>query len=346
MSTAVRRDTSHVILNAEPIHYAPEARALLSQIGTVLDGPFTRDELRERLRDATVLLVRLGHAVDRELLRRATLLQYIVSPTTGLDHIDLGYAQSRGIEVLSLRGETAFLESIRATSELTWALLLALVRRLPGAFANALSGSWSRDEFRGAELAGRRLGIVGLGRIGRTVARYGLSFDMDVFAFDTAGSSIPGVTLAPSLDELLGSADVLTIHVPLTDTTRGMIGSRELGLLPDGAILLNTSRGSILDERAVVRALRAGKLAGVAVDVLEGERDSRALARSPLLNFARAHPERAIITPHIGGATWESMHRTELFMAQRLVARITMGSRFEQPTTHQTSQLSGKDTRR
>jgi D-3-phosphoglycerate dehydrogenase len=253
-------------------------------------------------------------------------LRVIGSPTTGTDHIDLDAAAARGIRVVSLRGETEFLSSIRATPEHTWALLLALVRKLPAAAAATLEGRWDRDAFRGTELAGKRLGIFGFGRVGRIVATYGTAFRMTVCAYDTAPSPAADVAMVRSLAELLEVSDVLLVHVPLDASTEGAIGAPELARLPAGAVLVNTSRGRILDEPAVVDALRGGHLAGVAVDVLDGERDAGGLADSPLLQYASDHPERAIVTPHIAGATWESMHRTEVFLAERLRELVSGGA--------------------
>ena len=160
------------ILNAEALGYCDEARVILRELGEVAEGNLDREELLARLPGYDVLIVRLAHQVDREVIDTGRHLKVIVSATTGLDHIDTSYAASKGIAVLSLRGEAAFLDSIWATAEHTWALLLAVLRRIPQAFASARAGHWDRDLFRGNELAGKRLGIVGLGRVGRKVARY------------------------------------------------------------------------------------------------------------------------------------------------------------------------------
>jgi D-3-phosphoglycerate dehydrogenase len=319
------RSRPSVVL-AEPLHYSPEARSTLAEIGPVVDGPFDRAELLRAVTDAEVLVIRLGHQIDAEVLAAAPRLRFIGSPTTGTDHIDLDAAAARGIQVVSLRGETEFLRTIRATPEHTWALLLAMVRKLPAAAAASHAGPWDRDAYRGTELAGKRLGIYGLGRVGRIVATYGTAFEMSVLAYDTAPEPVPGVTLLDSLPELLERSDALLVHVPLDDTTEGAIGAAELALLPAGAVLVNTARGAIVDEQSLVDSLRSGHLAGAAVDVLDGERASRGLSSSPLLRYASEHPDRAIVTPHIAGATWESMHRTEVFLAERLRELVSGGA--------------------
>ena len=314
------------VVIAEPLHYAPEARAILSTLGPVIEGPFERRALLEAVAGARILVVRLGHQIDEAFLACAPGLQYIGSPTTGTDHIDVAAAEARGIRVVSLRGEVEFLRSIRATPEHTWGLLLALARKLPAAAAASVAGPWDRDAFRGTELSGKRLGIFGFGRVGRIVASYGTAFQMAVFAYDTTPAPAPGVTLVGSLHELLATSDALLVHVPLDDSTRGAIGTDELARLPRGALLVNTARGAIVDEGAVVGALRSGHLAGAAVDVLDGERVPGHLRDSPLLQYARQHPDRAIVTPHIAGATWESMHRTEVFLAERLRDLVSAGT--------------------
>lgn len=306
-----------VILNLEPENYSPRAQAILEGLGEVQSGPLTRADLLARIGGVDVLIVRLAHRIDAEVLARADRLRAIVSATTGLDHIDLRAAAARGIAVLSLRGETEFLRSIPATAEHTWALLLALTRNLPAAAASVRAGLWQRDRFRGHDLRGRTLGILGLGRIGEMVARYGLAFGMQVIAHDPYRRDWPAyVERVERLADLCRRSEVLSLHVPLDDSTRGLVGADELRLLPPGAVLINTARGGVLNEAALLAALESGRLAGAALDVLADE-PAPDLDSSPLLAYARTH-ENLIITPHIGGATVESMAATEVFMAEKL----------------------------
>ncbi len=310
------------ILNAEALGYCDEARALLRELGTLTEGDLSRDELLAQIGGYDVLIVRLAHQVDRAVLDAGVRLKAIVTATTGLDHIDTAYAASRGVAVLSLRGETAFLDSIWATAEHTWAVLLAVLRRIPQAHASVRAGHWDRDLFRGRELARKRLGIVGLGRVGRKVARYGLAFAMDVAAYSLQAEPwVDGVARMPSLPALLERSDVLSIHVPLNDETVGLIGARALKRLPRGAVLVNTARGGIVDEAALVDALETGHLAAAALDVIAHERAPEARNAGPLLAYARRH-DNLLITPHIAGATHESMADTEVFMARKLAAYI------------------------
>ncbi len=306
------------ILNVEPLNYSNEARHILHSIGHLDEHPLTRTELLERLAGYDVLIVRLGHQIDREVIDAGARLKAVVTATTGLDHIDVEYARQQGIEVLSLRGESEFLRSIPASAEHTWALLLSLVRRIPWAFQSVLQGEWERDRFRGHDLSGRRLGIVGLGRIGEKIARYGLAFGMEVYAHDPDPiANIPNVKMRASLAELLPQSDILTLHVPLNTETVKLIGAEELARLPSDAVLINTARGEIVDEAALLAALESGQLAGAAVDVISEERAHDALIRQKLITYAKSNGN-LLITPHIGGATHESMAATEVFMARKL----------------------------
>lgn len=313
------------ILNSEPLGYSDVARAILTDLGDLDEQDLDRSGLLAALPAVDVLLVRLGHTIDREVIDASERLSVIVSPTTGLDHIDLEYASERGISVLSLKGEYEFLSSVTSTAEHTWALLLALARRLPGAYEHVRAGRWDRDSFRGTELQGKRIAIVGLGRIGVIVAEYAHAFRMNVSGYDPSPRSWPEeVDRVGDLIELAAAADVLTIHVPLQEDTRGLIGSQVLGRLPKGALLVNTSRSEIVDSAALLSALEDDRLGGAALDVVPSERAADRRLDSGLIAYARAH-DNLIITPHVGGATTEAMERTEVFMAEKLRRHLDEG---------------------
>lgn len=314
------------ILNAEPLGYSPRAAARLVELGELVQEAVPVGRLVDRVAAFDALIVRLAHSVDAAILAAgaAGRLRAVVTATTGLDHIELEAASEHGVEVLSLRGEVDFLRTIRATAEHTWALLLALVRKLPWAFDSVCRGEWRRDDYRGGELAGRRLGILGLGRLGEQVARYGRVFGMEVAAFDPYREDwLEGVRRCGSQRELAVRSDVLSIHLPLDASTRGSVDRQTLEALPEGALVVNTARGPLLDEAALVELLDRGHLGGAALDVMCGEVDDETGGRreaSPLLaHLGRSPtPRNLVLTPHIGGATWESMHRTEEFMAEKL----------------------------
>ncbi|MCD4751493.1 MAG: hypothetical protein K8R40_00290 [Anaerolineaceae bacterium] len=307
------------LLLTEPEGFSQEARDILDSFCDVTAENSTYEELLEKINNFEILFIRLGIHFDRALLSKGKRIKYLVTPTTGLDHIDLQAAKDFGIEVLSLKGETVFLKEVLATAELTWGLLLSLVRHIPVAFEDVRDGIWDRDSFKGNELSKKRLGILGLGRLGEIVARYGIAFGMQVVAFDPYREGwIPGIARANSLEQLLANSDVLSVHVPLNSETEGMLGEKELNFLPRGSWIINTSRGKILDENALLRNLSSGHLAGAGLDVLAGEvQGTNWAAHNKLVRYS-TNNHNLIITPHLGGATYESMEKTELFMAEKL----------------------------
>ncbi len=311
------------ILVAESLDFSKEAAALLRRLGRVTLGDMDRAKLLRAVGQADVLWVRLRHRIDTEVMEHAPRLKVIVSPTTGLNHIDLEEASRRGIRVLSLRGETEFLKTVHATAEHTVGLVLALVRHIPEARAHVVSGGWIRDRFRGSELSGKTAGVIGYGRLGRIVARMLLAFEMRVLASDPhvwTTDVDPGVEIVP-LNDLLRQSDIVTLHVNLYAETSGFFGSDHFARMKHGAWFINTARGELVDEAALLAALQEGRLSGAAVDVLSEER-STGMASHPLVQYARQH-ENLLVTPHIGGCTTESMDKTELYMAQKLAESLS-----------------------
>lgn len=307
------------ILIAESEGFSPRAlRTLRASGASVVAADLAAAELARAVRSADVLWVRLRTRIDAAMLARALRLRFLVTATTGLDHIALEEVERRGIRVLSLRGETDFLRRIHATAEHTLALTLALLRKLPAAALHANGGGWNRDLFRGNEIFGRTVGIVGWGRIGQMVHKLYEAFGAEVLVFDPYAAGVPAPRL--SLHELLSRSDIITLHANLNEHTRRLIGRTEFSAMRPGARLVNTSRGDLVDEDALLASLRGGHIAGAALDVVCGE-DSRGMEKSLLVEYARAH-DNLILTPHIGGCTFESMAATEEYLAQRLVAAL------------------------
>jgi len=301
------------ILITEAADFSPEAARVLAEAGDVELADLDRGGLEARIGEAQVLWVRLRHFLDAALLERAPKLEMIATPTTGLTHIDVEAAERRGIRVVSLRGETEFLNGVRATAEYAMALILALLRHLPEAAAHVQAGGWDRQLFRGTEIYNRTVGVVGYGRLGRIVARYLQAFEARVLATDPHVTFVePGVELV-ALEKLLAESDVVTLHVNLKKETRGFFGRREFERMKPGSYFINTARGELVDEDALVDGLRSGRLAGAAVDVVAHEHDpARRLAGTPNL----------LITPHIGGCTRESMQKTEEFLAHKVAREL------------------------
>jgi D-3-phosphoglycerate dehydrogenase len=260
--------------------------------------------LREALSGADALLVRSGTKVTADLLALAPRLRLVGRAGTGVDNIDVEASTARGIVVMN----TPDANSI-AAAEQTLALILALVRKVVPAARSLAEGRWERTKFLGTELAGKTLGVVGFGRIGREVARRARAFDMTVLVHDPFISDEMArhhEAQAVSLDDLLGRSDIVTLHAPLTAGTRHIINAAAFERMKTGARIVNCARGGLLDEAALFRALESGRLAGAALDVFETEPP----AGSPLLG----RPE-VVLTPHLGASTLEAQENVAVELA-------------------------------
>lgn len=307
------------ILNLEPDNYSKDAKKILDKIGEVFEYQYSREELIDNISTFNVLIVRLGHKIDKEILCKADNLKYILSATTGLNHIDCNYCHDKGIQVVSLKNEISFLNHIHATSEHTWALVLSLIRKIPQAFESVRKNNWDRDVFKGSELNGKTLGIIGLGRIGKKVANFGRHFGMNVVTYSLAPSGKhSGIKFLETMEEVFQISNIVSIHLPLEPETIKVVGKDQFNAIDNPVILINTSRGEIVDEKAFLSALHTGKISAAAVDVLEGENDVDFPHNSKLVAYSKKY-DNLLITPHIGGATDESMEKTEIFIAKKLV---------------------------
>lgn len=308
------------ILIAEPEDFSQKALSLLQDHATVDCRDIEQQEIRRALEEYDVIWVRLRLHIRREDLPRRLRCTYVVSATTGTDHLDLDALQEGGVNVLCLREERDFLETIGVTAELTLGLILAVVRRLPAAVNSvAQQGRWDRDAFKGVELYGKTAGIIGLGRLGRKMSQFLKALGMKIVGWDPYAQPVSGVVPASSLKALLQESDVVTVHVPLNEETHGMFTADCFSAMPKGSFFINTSRGALVDERALLEALQSGHLGGAAVDVLCGEPGID--ADNPLVGYARTH-DNLLITPHIGGAVTGVMSRCEEYMALRLCEKL------------------------
>jgi D-3-phosphoglycerate dehydrogenase len=314
------------ILVAESCGFTEGAVDVLKEIGELTLADLDRDALLAAVRDVNILWVRLRHRIDAEVMAAAPRLERIVTATTGLNHIDLDEAARRGIRVISLRGEKALLDQIVATAEHTVALTLALLRHLPAATTHVVNGEWDRDRFKGSEIRGKTIGIVGYGRLGRIVARYFATLGATINVVDPAvdGTDVPADVEPVTLRELLTSADVVSLHADLHAGNAGFFGRSEFFGMKRGSWFVNTARGELIDEAALLDALSSGHLAGAALDVLTDEVSGDIGGRA-LVQYAKSH-DNLIITPHIGGCTAESMEKTELFLATRVKDEVSRGA--------------------
>jgi D-3-phosphoglycerate dehydrogenase len=264
--------------------------------------------LLKAVSESDALITRSGTAVTEELVNAGTRLRIIGRAGVGLDNVDVDACTARGILVIN--APTA---NIMSATEHTMAMLLALCRNIPEAHASVKRGEWNRSKFMGTELDGKTLGIIGLGRIGTRITVRARAFGMRVIAYDpyiaTSVFERAGAERV-TLDDLLARADVITVHTPLTDETRGMIGAAEMAKMRDDAVVLNIARGGIYDEQSLADALNSGKIAGAAIDVYVEEPPKD----SPLLSA-----KNIILSPHIGANTIEAQDRVAVQTAEMVV---------------------------
>ena len=305
------------ILITEPQVYVEESISVLREIGNVVIRKMNREELLNSIGSFDIVMVGVETLLNREILEKAARLRVIGSPTTGLDHIDLQYAEQKGIKVVSLRGEREFLENVNATAEHTMALLLSLVRKIPWAFDAVRKEEWIRPPFFGTELYEKTLGVIGLGRLGTKVARMAMSFGMRVMAFDPYADNRETNIELVDLKTLLSESDVISVHVALGPEVEDMISYEEFRLMAQKPVLINTARGRIVNEVALLKALEDKLISGAALDVLDNELAEEPLKDNPLVTYARQN-NNLIITPHLGGATYESMKATQIYIVQKI----------------------------
>jgi D-3-phosphoglycerate dehydrogenase len=308
------------ILIAEPLDFSPKARDILSEVGEVELRRCSGAALAEAFKDYDIIWLRLATKITTRIIGDDPRCRMLAAPLTGLDHIDLDSCKAHGIQVIALKGETEFLRDVRATAELNLALAFAVMRRIPEASASVLDGIWDRDRFRGHELFGKTAGIIGVGRLGSVVASYLDAFGVSVLGYDPlADFSQTVARRVDTLEDLLTQADIVFVLVTYDQSTHHLMGRREFAFMKPGSYLVNTSRGGVIDESAMLQALADGRLAGVALDVLEGEPQITSAHR--VVEFAKSHPN-VVIVPHIGGNTVESFEKTEVFLAKRVVQAL------------------------
>lgn len=314
----------HITILSEPKGYSEKAIATLKKLGPV----YAWNEAIKKpavMRGADILVVKLGMKISRDVMVRLPRLALIGTSTTGLNHIDTEAAEARGVGVVSLRGETKFLKTITPTAEETIGLIIGLMRHLPWAFESIKRGEWTRERFYGNELYGRTLGVIGFGRLGSIVTRYAKAFGMRVIAADPFVSEVVirrGGAEKTTLANVFRKSDIVSLHVLLTPKTENMVTKKLFRLMRPHAYFINTARGELIDEKALLKALKKKQIAGAALDVLWGEDPSgKHTKNNPLLAYARTH-DNLFIVPHLGGASFDAMARTEEFIAEKIVREM------------------------
>ncbi|MFN3596826.1 MAG: phosphoglycerate dehydrogenase [Rubricoccaceae bacterium] len=291
---------------------APVAVERLEAAGLTADVQLGQppERLAALAAEADAWLIRSGTRITAELLAAAPRLKIIGRAGVGVDNVDVPEATRRGVLVVNAPDGNTL-----STAEHTCAMMLAMVRRLPQANASLRGGAWERGPFAGTELAGKTLGVIGVGKIGQAVATRMAAFGMRVLGYDpfltAEAADRLGLTRA-SLETLWAEADVLTVHTPLSDATRGLIGAETLARCKRGVYVVNVARGGIVDEAALLEALESGHVAGAALDVYSVEPPPPALAS--LL----AHP-RVVATPHIAASTAEAQDKVAVHVAEEVV---------------------------
>jgi len=302
-----------MILINEPSDFPGELIAKLTSLGKVFLAGEKYDP-----NSIKVVFIRLAFKIDTDFLSNFPNLSHVVSPTTGLNHIDEKETIRRGIKVLSLKGHTAFLENIRATAEHTLALTLALLRRVPTASNSVIDGHWNRYLFKGIEISGKNVFLIGYGRVGAQVAKLFKAFGAKVSAYDCIREKVPHHLYTP-LAKGVKSADIVSIHITFSDENRNFVDRSLLEQMSADSILINTSRGELIDQRALIELIESKKIGGAALDVLSEEPHP---LTNYLLDSLSSLKGRLIVTPHIAGYTSESIFQTENYVVMLLLNEL------------------------
>lgn len=306
------------VLITDSIH--EEGVRLLEKAGLQVDRrtDLAAGRLEEVIPPYEALLVRSRTKVSGGVIRAAVNLKVIGRAGVGLDNIDVEAAGRRGIRIVNSPEA-----STNAVAELTIGLMIALARRLSYADASMKRGVWAKGELIGWELRGRTLGVIGLGRIGARVAEIARSLGVHVLAPERHGDSSLmeriGIECVP-FEDLLRRSDVVTLHVPLGPATKRMMSSKEFEMMKMGSYLVNTSRGAVVDEKALLEALKSGRLAGAALDVYEAE---------PPSSQDLVAMKNVVCTPHIGGQTEESQKMAGVLLARKVIEVLGLGDRLK-----------------
>jgi glyoxylate/hydroxypyruvate/2-ketogluconate reductase len=282
------------------------------------DAPMDAETLAANLADKTGTMTTLVDRVDAKLLSRCPKLKAVCNIAVGFNNIDLAACSQAGVMATNTPG---VLDD--STADFTWALILSTARRVVESDAHVRAGQWKGwylKQFLGADVHHATLGILGFGRIGRRVARRALGFDMTVLYHDTqqadAATERSCNAAFVSMDELLARSDILTIHIPYAPSTHHLVGGREFSKMKPGAILIHASRGGVVDDAALVEALKSGRVAGAGLDVFENE---------PSLNPSFLAMKNVVLTPHIASSSEATRHAMAMLAAQNLVAALSTG---------------------
>jgi D-3-phosphoglycerate dehydrogenase len=295
------------ILICDPIHNAGIELLRNRGLNIVQLGPGEKSKLQKKIVDVHVVIVRSKTRIDEKLLSISKNLELVIRAGVGTDNIDLSALKKRKIKLITTPTATT-----HSVADHTFALLLAVTRKVLLADKQLRTGNWGRENLKGIELQGKTIGIIGLGRIGREVAIRSHGFGLKVIVYDPfikeESATEVGATLV-SLDKLIKESDIITIHVPLSNKTKNLIGKTEIGKMKKGVYIINTARGPILDEDCLYEALLTHKVAGAGLDVFTVEKGI-----SKFFNL-----DNVVVTPHIGASTYEAQEKISIQVAKEIL---------------------------
>ena len=296
------------ILNLESYNYSKVAKNVLQKVGRYFD-----ENQVVKKGNIEVIICRFKYKLDKNFLKKFKNLKYILTNTTGLNHIDIGYCKIKNIKVFSLRNQKKFLKNVTSTAELYLGLILSLYRSIPNAISDVKKSKWDRNKFLGNNLSKKNIGIFGLGRNGLLLAKYCKALDMNVTFFDKNKKSKIYKKIR-NLKSFLGNLDILAICINYSEGNHALIDRHFLNLMPKHSILVNCARGELINEKDLLRHLQKKKFRGAALDVVS-EENSLNNKKNILIEYSKKN-NNLIITPHIGGATKDSWKMTEEYLAK------------------------------
>tara|TARA_A100001015_G_scaffold310513_1_gene412074 strand:+ start:5358 stop:6308 length:951 start_codon:yes stop_codon:yes gene_type:complete len=290
---------------------------------TFLDIDNEKD-LNNLISEFDILLIRFKLKISKKTLLNSTKLKFIICPTTGLDHIDLDTIEKLGIKLFSLKNQSTFLRKVPSTAELTILLILTLLRNYNQASKNVKTFLWRSNLERGFELNDKKIGIIGLGRLGRIVSKICYAFGAKIYFFDIDSNiNYKKYNRVSSIKELFETTDIVSIHIPLNNHTKNLI---DINIFKQKKFkckfLINTSRGEIINSKSLIYALETQKIKGAGLDVIDKEEKNK-----ELINFSIKN-DNLIITPHIGGYTYEAIEKTDKFLINNFLKYINNGKNY------------------
>lgn len=292
------------ILNLEAANYSENAVKKLKKIGNYY---VLENFKKKNYYLVDTVITRLKYLIDKSFLNKFPNLKFILCNTTGIDHINLNECYKKKIKVLSLKSDYNFMTSVNSTAEFTFGLIISLIRKIPFAHAHVMKFKWNRNLFLGQDLKNKTIGIIGFGRNGKKIAKYASAFEMKVYFYDKS-KIISKFEQIKSLKKILSLSDVLVFCVTLNSTSKKILNLNNIKYLKKNSFLINTSRGEIICERALLKSLKNKILAGAALDVVSDEYKNK--KKNLLINYAKNN-DNLIITPHIGGANFDAWQITE-----------------------------------